>query len=275
MEDPQLPLLEKCLQGNRKAFEDLVKFFQPKVFALALKFLWNPEDAEDATQEILIKVISNLGNFRKESKLATWVYRIASNHLINTKKSNLELNQITFRKVELELSKSNVQNDDTSDNTKHLTLHVQAACTHAILLCLKRSYRIAFLLGEVFDVTSKDGAWIMEISEENFRKKLSRARKQMDEFLGKQCGLSNSNNVCRCKNRIAYSQKTKRLQAYLDLSEKMIAKGNWKIKSLLNDSNQVRKAAEIYHAGQDFDTRQDILKLIKENIETNQWRLLN
>jgi RNA polymerase sigma factor (sigma-70 family) len=275
MEDPQLPLLEGCLKGNRKSFEDLVKFFQPKVFALALKFLWNPEDAEDATQEILIKVITNLGGFRRESKLTTWVYRIATNHLINSKKSHLETKNVNFRKVEIELSKTNIINTDTSETTKNLTLHVQAACTHAILLCLKRGYRIAFILGEVFDLSSADGAWIMDISEANYRKRLSRARLQMDDFLGKQCGLSDKKNVCRCKNRIAYSLKSKRIHSYLALSEKMKENGTWKIKPLLFESKEVRKAAEIYHSGPDFDTRKDILKKIKENIETNQWKLLN
>jgi RNA polymerase sigma factor (sigma-70 family) len=275
MEDPHLILLEGCLNGNTKSFEDLVKIFQPKVFALALKFLWNPEDAEDATQEILIKVITNLGGFRQESKLSTWVYRIAANHLINFKKSLMERSEINFRKVEAELQKSNVTNDDDSDNTRYLALHVQAACTHAILLCLKRSYRIAFLLGEVFDVSSDEGAWIMEISPANYRKKLSRARSQMNDFLGKQCGLSSQLNTCRCKNRIAYSQKQKRISAYLELSEKMKESGKWKIKPLLFESNAIRKVAEIYHGGPDFETRKDTLQLVKEGIKTNQWRLLN
>jgi RNA polymerase sigma factor (sigma-70 family) len=275
MEDQQLPLLEGCLKGSRIAFEELVKYFQPKVFALSLKFLWHPEDAEDATQEILIKVISNLGNFRKESKLTTWVYRIATNHLINTKKSNLELKHVNFRKVEEELTKTNVENHDSSERTKYLALHVQAACTHAILLCLTRSYRIAFILGEVFQVSSSEGAWIMDISESNFRKRLSRARKQMDEFLGKQCGLSSASNPCKCQNRIAYSQKSKRINAYLELSEKMKEKGTWKIKPLLDESKLVRKAAEIYHSGPDFETKKDILLNIKTVIETKQWNLLN
>ena len=92
MDDPHLLLLDGCLKGNGKSFEEFVKIFQPKVFALSLKFLWNPEDAEDATQEILIKVITNLGGFRRESKLSTWVYRIAANHLINFKKITNSIN---------------------------------------------------------------------------------------------------------------------------------------------------------------------------------------
>ncbi|GBF51239.1 sigma-70 region 2 [Leptospira ryugenii] len=275
MEDPHLHIWEKCIQGNRKAFEDLVRFFQPKVFALSLKFLWNPEDAEDATQEILIKVITNLGSFRKESKLSTWVYRIASNHLINSKRSLLEQKSIRFRQVEQELSKGNIIPSETNESTKNLALHVQAACTHAILLCLKRSYRIAFLLGEVFQVSSEEGAWIMNISEANFRKRLSRARIKMDQFLGKHCGLAKESNACRCENRIAYSQKSKRIDAYLKLSEHMKEKGTWKPKPLLMASRTVRKAAEIYSQGPDFQSRQDFLKKCKESIETNQWSILN
>ncbi|MDZ4724693.1 MAG: RNA polymerase sigma factor [Leptospira sp.] len=275
MDDPHLLLLDGCLKGNGKSFEEFVKIFQPKVFALSLKFLWNPEDAEDATQEILIKVITNLGGFRRESKLSTWVYRIAANHLINFKKSHMETNHVNFRKVEAELQKTNVLNEDDSDNTRYLALHVQAACTHAILLCLTRSYRIAFLLGEVFSVSGEEGAWIMNISDSNYRKKLSRARAQMDEFLGKHCGLSSPSNPCRCKNRIFYSQKSKRINAYLSLSEKLKDNGEWKIKPLLFESNQIRKVAEIYRAGIDFETRKDILSKVKESIATNQWKLLN
>jgi len=65
------------------------------IFLLALKMLKNYEDAEDATQEIFIKVYENISSFRKESKFTTWVYRIALNHIyyMNSKKSK-DLNNI-------------------------------------------------------------------------------------------------------------------------------------------------------------------------------------
>src|SRR5690606_10880013 len=107
-QDPLVPVLDKCLEGDHKALEKLVDEFQPKIFSLALHFLWNPEDAEDACQEILVKVITKLESFRRESKLSTWVYRITVNHLILTKKSKLEESKIKFSYIDQELKNSQV-----------------------------------------------------------------------------------------------------------------------------------------------------------------------
>jgi len=65
-----------------------------KIFLLALKMLKNYEDAEDATQDIFLKVYENINSFRKEAKFTTWIYRIALNHIyyMNNKRSK-EINQ--------------------------------------------------------------------------------------------------------------------------------------------------------------------------------------
>ena len=88
-----LPLKEMVKQaknGNRAALEQLILRIQDKIFGLALKMLGHPEDAEDATQEILIKVITSLSGFRGESAFETWMYRISSNHLLTTRKRKSE-----------------------------------------------------------------------------------------------------------------------------------------------------------------------------------------
>ena len=64
-------LVESCLSGNKKSLEQLIRSIQGLVFNLSLRFLWSRADAEDATQEILIKVITNLGKFDNRSKLST------------------------------------------------------------------------------------------------------------------------------------------------------------------------------------------------------------
>ena len=97
----------------------------------------------------------------------------------------------------------------------------------------------------------------------------------MDEFLGKNCGLSSPQNSCRCKNRIEYSQKHKRIQSYLKLSEKIKASGEWKMKPLLFESNKIRKVAEIYKGGIDFDSRKNTLNLVKEGIQSKLWKIMN
>ncbi|TGL57835.1 RNA polymerase sigma factor [Leptospira jelokensis] len=279
MNDPHLSLLEDCLLGKTKALEELIQFFQPKVFSLALKFLWNPEDAEDATQEILVKVITNLGGFRRESKLSTWIYKIASNHLINIKKSKLESKQIHLRTIREELHRSqspSVSNDafepasqregdEVKEKISHLVLHVQVACTYAMLQALTRKYRMAYLLGEVFSLSSEEAGYVMGIRADAFRQILKRARTQMEEFLGKECSLTNAKNPCQCKNRIRFASKAGRIKSYLQLSEQMKRDGRWhEMKPLFPETTKLRKAAEVFRNQPKFLPKKNQLDSIRD-----------
>jgi len=73
--------VKRAQQGDQAALEELIAQIQSKVYGLALRMLWHPEDAQDATQEILLRVVTHLATFRGESSFYTWVYRIAANHL--------------------------------------------------------------------------------------------------------------------------------------------------------------------------------------------------
>lgn len=270
IDDPHLLLLENSLAGKTKALEELVQIFQPKLFSLALKFLWNPEDAEDATQEILVKVITNLSGFRKESKLSTWIYRIASNHLSNLQKSKMEQRKVHLRAVREELHRTQIaytpspEEGENSPKLSEMVLHVQVACTYAMLQGLSRPYRMAYLLGEVFQTSSEEGAWVMGIRSESFRQKLSRSRKQMETFLGKECSLTKADNPCRCNDRVTYATKRGRIQSYLKLSEQMKVDGRWKeTKPMMANTSKIRKAAEVFRNHPDFLPKKNQLENIK------------
>jgi len=89
-------LVQKALSGDKKALESLLTNVQSYIYNIAVRFLWHPEDAKDATQEILIKICTNLNQFKKESKFTTWAYRVAINYLKNTKRSRIEVRNISF-----------------------------------------------------------------------------------------------------------------------------------------------------------------------------------
>jgi DNA-directed RNA polymerase specialized sigma24 family protein len=73
----------QALEGDRDALDSLVRALQGDVYGLALRMLWNREDAEDATQEILVRIVTRLSQFRFQSSLRTWVYRLAVNCLLD------------------------------------------------------------------------------------------------------------------------------------------------------------------------------------------------
>ena len=79
-------LVLRAKSGDRDALEELVGRHQAWIYNIALRMLYHPQDAEDATQEILVKAVTALSSLRGTQQLRTWLYRIAVNHVLNTKR---------------------------------------------------------------------------------------------------------------------------------------------------------------------------------------------
>ena len=92
--EPKSTVLEDearlAIGGNRDALERLVRALQGDLYGLALRMLCNREDAEDATQEILVRIVTRLSQFDFRSKLKTWAYRVAVNYVLDVRKSAVE-----------------------------------------------------------------------------------------------------------------------------------------------------------------------------------------
>ncbi len=199
-------LIKTALEGSKKALEELILRHQAWIYNIALRMIFYPEDAEDATQEILIKIITNLSSFRGESSFRTWAYRIAANHVINMKKSRGEnAHASSFEKYwedientpDYELPQPGIYKADM----KLIVDEVKLSCMSGMLLCLDREQRLIFILGAVFRVNDNIASEILEITRDNYRQKLSRARKQMHNFMYNKCGLISKDNPCRCEKK--------------------------------------------------------------------------
>src|SRR5215468_10009046 len=83
-------LVAHATAGDREALDELVRAVQHRVYALALRMLGNPDEAADASQEILIRVVTRLGTFRGEAAFPTWVHRVASNYLLTARARRAE-----------------------------------------------------------------------------------------------------------------------------------------------------------------------------------------
>jgi len=187
-------------KGDLEALNLLVGRHQAWIFHIAQRMLWNRADAEDATQEILIKAVTRLHSFEGRSEFRTWLYRIAGNHLLDCRRSAK-----SFEGVARTLA--SIPDEDIPDQngtrleTAVLIEEAKIACTCGILLCLEPRQRLAFLIGEVLGAGDDVGAEILETSPANFRQILSRARRDLYGFLQQQCGLVNQENQCRCAKK--------------------------------------------------------------------------
>jgi RNA polymerase sigma factor (sigma-70 family) len=187
--------------GDRAAAERLLAALQDRIFRLAVRMLGHPQDAEDATQEILMIVLTHLGSFRGESALTTWAWRIAANYLLRARRGRME--KVTFATMSERLAHPSDDAPELPDaEVQLLAREVRLRCTEAMLLSLDRDLRIAFVLGEVLGLGNDEAAQVLDIEPPAYRKRLSRARTRLVEFMRGQCGLYDPARPCRCRAQV-------------------------------------------------------------------------
>jgi len=198
-------LVRRVHQGSREALELLIIRHQPWIYNIALRMIYHPQDAEDITQEILIKLLTTLSTFEGRSRFRTWLYRIVVNHVLNMKRTHSEAWEWTFEKYGSGLARApDMDLPDPRSVPADVQLLVDEArigCSSGMLLCLDREQRLDYVLGEIFGVTDVVGAELLEISRDNFRQKLSRARRDLHSFMQDKCGLVNTANPCGCAKK--------------------------------------------------------------------------
>lgn len=196
-------LIRDALNGSRQSLEVIIKKYQNDIYNIALKMVFYPDDALDITQEVLIKIITNLSSFRFESSFSTWAYRITVNTVLNSKKSKAEkILHTDFSDYGKAIDGSPDHTlDSSSPEMNMLVEEVKITCLQAMLICLDRRQRMAFILGTMFMFPDYICSEIMETTRDNFRQLLSRARKDIRSFMENRCGLINKSNPCLCSKK--------------------------------------------------------------------------
>lgn len=200
-------LVLSAQSGDREALASLLSRHQPWIFNIALRMLYRHADAEDATQDILIKVLKALPAFRGESRFRTWLYRIAVNHILNLKKDKWAAadSVCSFQIAAVGLARTpDLDLPDPRTIPVPIEILIEEAktnCTVGTLLCLDGRQRLVFILGEIFAVSDEVGGEIAGVTPVNFRQILSRARRDLYEYLRGNCSLVEPGNSCKCARK--------------------------------------------------------------------------
>lgn len=206
-------LVDQATSGDKDALETLITGVQDMVFNLSLRMLGTFADAEDAAQDILLKMITHLSSFRGDSAFTTWVFRIAANHLKNYKKHMFARYPLSFEYYGNDIENGEIENiPDLTQNVEKeiLAEELKMSCTNVMLQCLDTESRCIFILGTMFKLDSRIAGDILEITPEAYRQRLSRIRRKMADFLGEYCG-EYGGGKCRCKDRVNYAIQSHRL----------------------------------------------------------------
>jgi len=207
--DEITPLALAAQAGDREALEQLCRRLRGPVYRLALRFTGQPADAEDAAQEVLVRLVTHLSSYEGRARFTTWAYTVAVRQLLRTAQRPAEASvagPAAFAAfVDAHAADPALQPERQAEYDE-LCADVRLACTSGMLLALTRDARLAYVLGDVVGLTAPDAAQVLGVTPAAFRQRLSRARGVMRELMGRRCGLVRSDNPCRCDRLVAASE---------------------------------------------------------------------
>ncbi len=195
-------LIAHATAGDREAMGELVRGLEDRIYRLALRMLGNPADAADASQEILLRIITRLESFRGEAAFPTWAHRVAANHLITMRRRAAASSELSFDTLAQLIDGGLASPEADAPDSALAAAEVRLTCTQAMLLCLDAGHRLAFVLGEILELSGDEAAWVLDVSPDAYRQRLARARAAITDFMRKRCGLFAAANPCRCSRQV-------------------------------------------------------------------------
>jgi len=166
-------IIKKAKNGDHDALTELVSSYSERIYNLALRILRNREDAEDVLQETFLTVLQKLDTFDGRSNFFTWLYRIATNaSLMKLRKKKLVFTELPDSPRHPE--------EKFVDWSQDPSLNIQNKEVKKIIdesiSQLSEIYRTVFILRDIENLSIKDTSKILNITEENVKIRLRRAR---------------------------------------------------------------------------------------------------
>lgn len=177
-------IIQRARAGDPQAQSILVNRYSKRVYNLALRILRNREEAEDVLQETFLTVINKLDTFDGRSSFFTWVYLIATNAALmvlrkkKIRRANFRDNDFDPDQIQLGNTVDWSQNPAASIENEEIRRRINEA-----LATLKEKYRTVFVLRDIEGLSTRETAEILNITEENVKIRLLRARQSLRNYL--------------------------------------------------------------------------------------------
>ena len=165
-------LIERCLEGDRKAFEALLAQYEKPVFNAAFRMLNSTDDAMDVTQTVFLKVFEHFDQFDPKRRFFSWIYRITLNESINWLGKTKRLEPL--RHEEADPGRGPEQEVDSAN----LSAGVQNA-----LMSIKADYRSVIVLKHYLGCSYSEIGEILDVPEAKVKSRLYTARQQLKDTL--------------------------------------------------------------------------------------------
>lgn len=264
---------KRAISGDRDALEMLVRSLQGDIYGLALRILCNREDAEDATQEILVRIVTRLSQFDFRSKLKTWAFRVAVNYMLDVKKSAVERLHLSFESFAQDLTEG--LELEAPDETEHSLLieEVKVGCSLAMLQCLDRAHRLAYVLGEIFEMSGPEAAEVLDISPDLLRKRLQHARTAILAFTRQYCGLVSDAAACSCNRQVPAALRVGKVRTGV-CNYAASASSFREARAVVQQVDEARRAFAIHRSSQPRASSIDFARRLMETFESRKDSLV-
>ena len=187
-------LIERLVARDERAFNELVRNYERRVFGLVFRMLGSRAEAEDLTQEVFVQVFKAIGSFRGESKLSTWIYRIAVNLCKNRTKylrvrhagEQDQIDDVAERLQPSEARHANVAQVDRPDEAV-AGRQVEEIVRRAIAE-VDEGFRECLILCDVEELSYEEIAEITQLPVGTVKSRIFRARAQLRELVERKLG---------------------------------------------------------------------------------------
>jgi len=183
--EEELKLVKRCLSGEKEALEEFVNLFQKPIFNLAYRLCGDRDSAEDIAQESLIRALENLKNFKGESSLYTWLYRITTNIFYDHLRQRKELSydQMVYGEEE-ETTGLELPDEDTSVEKEVERRDIQEIVRREIEK-IPSYYRTVLVLYDIEGFSYEEICQILQKPLGTVKSRLNRARELLKQRLEK------------------------------------------------------------------------------------------
>lgn len=201
--------IKKIQNGCQESFAHLIRKYQKYIFNIIVRISPNVSfhEAEDISQEVLIKVYNNIPDFRFECTFKVWLYKIVINSAIDFIRKNKKAKQNKW--VNLRVSDNEYlekYHPDLLNNpveARMLIKEMQIKCLIGFFVCLNQRERAVYIFGTILKLPGKMGAQILEMTYANYRKMHSRSKQKIENIMQNSCSLINKKAKCQCKKALS------------------------------------------------------------------------
>lgn len=186
-------LVRRLQQRDEKAFQEMVRLYQHKVFNLVFRMIGNREEAEDVAQEVFVTVWKAIDSFRGDSKLSTWLYRIAANQCKNRikylgRRSYLHTGQLEESEAQIQQAQPSLLQPHTDGPEQVLAGRQMERLLSQGIAALDEEQRTLLVLRDVEELSYQEICAITSLPEGTVKSRIHRARMALKELLARHMG---------------------------------------------------------------------------------------